>query len=271
MKRLQEMLDLFEKVHTIRNPDIKPRGAPEDKARAFDKVHPRTGARPDRSYLKGYHGGAAEGKGKYVALEYADEGDFISVIVVRDDVPQTYHQPKKDPNDEYNGINVLFFPDGKIDGDTYDVQSKRQWLKDKEKIVAVAKAALKDENLSGQYDGLGGVSVKRGKGELSFNTDNHVIRKKPLDRHHSDESLDEGKGGAFGVKLGGISSEKNHFGFEDRLNAQKTASALTDAGIKFKRTSAGGIFYFDFDSAAEFKKAAKIAKSVIDKSVESEW
>lgn len=95
--------------------------------------------------------------------------------------------------------------------------------------------------------------------------------KEALAEFDSDESLDEGKGGAFGVKLGGISTEKNHFGFEDRLNAQKVASALKDAEIAFTRSSAGGIFYFDFDSAADLKKAVKIAKSVIDKSVESEW
>ncbi len=260
------------RTFTLHNPNIKPRGAPEEKARAFDKVHPRTGARPDRSYLKGYHGGAAEGKGKYVALEYADEGDFISVIVVRDDIEMTYHQPKKDPNDEYNGINVLFFPDGKIDGDTYDVQSKRQWLKDKEKIVAVAKAALKDEDLPGQYDGLMGREVKRGKGKLSFDTDNHVIRKKPLDRHRSDEGLEEAKKQTpFGVKLGGISSEKPSFGFADRLNAQKVESELKDADIKYTRRSNFGVFYFDFSDEATMKKAARLAKKVIDKSVESEW
>lgn len=282
MKRLQEMLDLHEKVHTIKNPDIKPRGAPEVKARAFDKVHPRTGARPDRSYLKGYHGGAAEGKGKYVALEYADEGDFISVIVVRDDVEMTYHQPKKDPNDEYNGINVLFFPDGKIDADTYDVQSKRQWLKDKDKIVAAAKAALKDKDLSGQYDGLMGREVKRGSGKLSFDTDNHVLRNdKKMSRHRSDEEmaemrarrLEEAKkrSGPFGVKLGGVSVERPEFGFEDRLNAEKAASALKDAGIEFNRHSNFGIYYFDFADEATLKKAVKVAKKVIDASEESEW
>lgn len=184
---VDEALD--EAVYTIRDPNIKPRGAPRDKARAFDKVNPRTGERPDRSYLKGYHGGEATGKGKYIALEFADEGEFISVIVIRDDVPLTYHQPKRDPNDEYNGINVLFFPDGKIDGDTYDLQSKRQWLKDKEKIVAVAKKALKDQDLPGQYDGLQGMSVKRGTGKLSFDTDNHEIRKRSLDSHRSDKSV----------------------------------------------------------------------------------
>ena len=283
MKRLQEMLDLNEKVHTIKNDAIKPRGAPEDKARAFDKVHPKTGARPDRSYLRGYHGGGAPGKtGKYFGLEYADEGDFISVIVMRDDIEPTYHSKKKDPNDEYNGVNVLFFPDGKIDADTYDVQSKRQWLKDKDKIIAAAKAALKDKDLSGQYDGLMGREVKRGSGKLSFDTDNHVLRNdKKMNRHRSDEEIAEmrahrlaeakKRSGPFGVKLGGVSSEKPSFGFQDRLNAEKVATSLKDAEIAFKRTSPFGLFHFDFADEATLKKAVKIAKGVIDKSEESEW
>jgi hypothetical protein len=184
---------LDEKVHRVGGPAAK-QGAPLVKARAFDKVNPKTGARPDRSFLRGYHGGPAEGKGKYVGLEYADEGDFISVIVIRDDVPLTYGNRKKDPNDEYNGINVLFFPDGKIDVDTYDVTSKRQWLKDKDKIIAAAKDALKDKDLPGQYDGLGGKEVKRGSSKLSFDVDSHVLRgDDSKSRHHSDEKHDKKK------------------------------------------------------------------------------
>lgn len=191
---LQELLALLEdqlseKIHSLPGTSHK-RGAPtgHNRARAFDKVNPKTGARPDRSFLKGYHGTRGTGQGKYFGLEYADEGDFISVIVMRDDVEPTYSSKKKDPNDEYNGINVLFFPDGKIDANTYDVQSKRQWMKDKDKIVAVAKAALKDKDLPGPYDGLMGREVKRGTGKLSFDTDDHVLRAdKNMSRHRSDE------------------------------------------------------------------------------------
>ncbi len=182
-KRLDEGV-VTEKVHTLPNHFPK-RGAPEpwERARAFDKVNPKTGARPDRSVLRQME----KGKGKYFGLEYADEGDFISVIVMRDDIEPTHGSKKKDPNDEYMGINVLFFPDGKIDADTYDLTSKRQWLKDKDKIVAAAKAALKDKDLPGQYDGLGGKEVKRGTGKLSFDTDNHVLRnEKKMSKHHSD-------------------------------------------------------------------------------------
>jgi len=201
MKLLQELLTLSEggfagtkivkgkavyeagRTFTIKNDNIKPRGAPEDKARAFDKVNPKTGARPDRSVL----GPSATGNGKYVALEFADEVDFITVHVVRDDVE--LRDRAKDPNDNYEGIHVIFTPDGMISVDTYDVTSKRQWLKDKDKIVAVAKAALKDEHLSGQYDGMMGREVKRGKHKLSFDTDNHTIdTNKKMYRHRSDES-----------------------------------------------------------------------------------
>lgn len=179
LKLLQEMMDLHEKVHTLPNHGIPKRGAPEpwERARAFDK--PGT----DRSVLRN-----SKGKGKYFALEYADEGEFISVIVVRDDIEMTYHTPKKDPNDEYNGINVLFFPDGKVSFDTYDVQSKRQVMKDKDAILKAAKEGLKDADLPGQYDGLGGKSVKRGTGKLSFDVENHVPNdEKKMHRHHTDE------------------------------------------------------------------------------------
>lgn len=169
------------RTFTIKNDKIKPRGAPQEKARAFDKVNPKTGARPDRSVL----GSSGLGNGKYIALEFADEVDFITVHVVRDDVE--LRDGAKDPNDNYEGIHVIFTPDGMISVDTYDVTSKRQWLKDKDKIVAVAKAALKDEHLSGQYDGMMGREVKRGKHKLSFDTDNHTIdTNKKMHRHRSD-------------------------------------------------------------------------------------
>jgi len=83
--------------------------------------------------------------------------------------------------------------------------------------------------------------------------------------------ITEGKKGAFGVKIGCVREDDNSFGFEDRLNAQKTESKLKDAGIKFKRTQNFGVFYFHFDSAADLKKAVRLAKRVIDKSEESEW
>lgn len=79
------------------------------------------------------------------------------------------------------------------------------------------------------------------------------------------------KGGPFGVRLGGVRDEDSSFGFEYRLNAQKVEAELKDAGVAYRRTSAGGIFYFHFDSAADLKRAVKLAKRVIDYDEESEW
>lgn len=198
------------KTFTLKNPGFKPRGAPEERARAFDPVNPKTGARPDRSVLKTADSNRKKG---YTAHEFADEGDFISVIVGSNNREFTYGH-KSDPNDEYHGINVIFFPDGKIDGDTYDVTSKRQWMKDKHQIVAVAKAALKDKNLSGQYDGLMGREVKRGTGKLSFDVDNHQIRNDAkLSKHHSDyhgyddKKTNEGLDESLLIEATGIANE----------------------------------------------------------------
>jgi hypothetical protein len=182
---------LFEagRTFTIKNDAIKPRGAPEVKARAFDPVDSKTGERPSRATLDST--GKVKGSGKYVGLEFADEIDFITVHVIRDDMEINYSQ-RRDPNDRYEGIHVLFFPDGKINADTYDLTSKRQWVNDKEKIIKAAKDALRDENLSGQYDGLMGRSVKRGKSKLSFDVDNHKLDPDPkMNRHQTDESLNE--------------------------------------------------------------------------------
>lgn len=283
MKRLQEMLALVEegllseKVHKVPpgtfagHPDdpVFKRGSPEpwERARAFDKVNPKTGARPDRSFLKGYHGGGANGKGKYFGLEYADEGDFISVIVMRDDVEPTYGSKKKDPNDEYNGINVLFFPDGKIDADTYDVQSKRQWMKDKDKIIAAAKAALKDKDLPGQYDGLGGKEVKRGTGKLSFDTDNHVLRgdekksKHNSDYHgYHDKKVNEAKWSA-AVDTDWTPSE----GFFKK-SAQSIASGLKRASKDLKQAMSRLNFYVNRagkNLSAEDKSKLQHAKQLL--------
>lgn len=155
----KEFLSEAGRVHVLKKSGIKPRGAPEDKARVFDQ--PGT----DRSVL------AKLGKGKYNAIEFSDEGDFIMVLVMRDDIEPTQYgskRPKKDPHENYYGVNVLFFPDGKIDADLHDPRAKQQWKQDRDKIIATAKASLKDEDLPGIYHGLGGKSHLRGKGKLSF-------------------------------------------------------------------------------------------------------
>ena len=99
------------------------RGAPEHKARAFDKVNPKTGARPDRSVLP------QKGNGKYFAVEASNEGDFIMVLVMRDDID----------SHDYYGINVVFMSDGTVTKSIADHESQEQWVEDKDKIIAVAR------------------------------------------------------------------------------------------------------------------------------------
>jgi len=125
MKLLQEMLNLVEagRTFTIKNPSIKPRGAPEEKARAFDKVNPKTGARPSRAVLP------QKGNGKYFAVEASNEGDFIMVLVMRDDIDSL----------DYYGINVVFMSDGTVTKSIADRESQEQWSEDKDKIIAVAR------------------------------------------------------------------------------------------------------------------------------------
>lgn len=400
--------DLTEKVHTLRNPDIKKKGAPEDKARAFDKVHGGTGKRPDRSVLK-------TNNREYHSVEGGNEGDYMQVLVMGGDVPDIDHHRK------YHGINVLFMADGSIEKSIADDIAKGQWRKDKEKIIAAARKHWKagtieafvkrggdadkrgpddydnghnpysangpHEARKGDYHGYhdkktneeeskpgwfvvspggralagpfpteqaakqkirdGSVEddikptakygvedgwnfkpmkqealtfkqylltegnngpfeavcmgsemrddekwlkfmvngttvhlpadrcpgVKKGMhGMMGFKKDGKANAGKGGWYFDADEKqMDEAKKSLYGAKLGGVSSEKPSFGFEDRLNAQKTKSALDDAGIKYKRHENFGIFYFDFESEADMKKAVKLAKAVIDKSEESEW
>lgn len=162
--RGQSAHDVKEAVYRVGG-EARKRGAPEpwERARAFDKVNPKTGARPDRSVLKNYN----PSKGKYSAIEFSDEEDFIMVLVMGDGKEFSYGDGK-DPWTAYHGVNVLFFPDGKIDAEFGDPTSKAQWHKDKDKIIKVAKDSLKDKDLPGIYDGLGGKSNKRGTGKLSF-------------------------------------------------------------------------------------------------------
>lgn len=144
---------LDEKVYTLKNPDIKPRGAPENTARAFDRPG------KDRSVLK-----KLDRNGHYSAIEFSDEGDYIMVLVMSSTDKSDYH-----------GVNVLFYPDGKIDASTDDKLAASQWKNDKAEIIKIAKASLKDETLPGIYHGLGGKSSKRGKGELSFTVKENMI------------------------------------------------------------------------------------------------
>jgi len=123
------------KVHQIGVPFEK-RGAPTgpDRARAFDKVNPKTGARPDRSFLKNYNPKA----GRYSGVEYDNEEEYTMVLVMGDGKEFSYGD-QKDPWTEYYGVNVLLFPNGKVQSSTADPTSKAQWAKDKDKIIKAAK------------------------------------------------------------------------------------------------------------------------------------
>lgn len=113
----------FEPRHTaMGQPPARSTAEPWRKARAFDKVNPKTGARPDRSVLR-------TGSGKYHAIEGSNEGDYIQVHVYRDDID----------SGNYHGINVLFMADGKVEKSTADKWADEQWYEDKDKIIAVAR------------------------------------------------------------------------------------------------------------------------------------
>lgn len=192
-----ERSDMTEAVHRLPGPSHK-KGAPEpwERARAFDKVNPKTGARPDRSVLRNRD----SEKGKYYAIEFSDEEDFIMVRVEGDGKEFSYGKSvpygkdhEKDPWTEYYGVNVLFFPDGTIDAHTSDPTSKKQWAKDKDKIIKVAKDSLKDKDLPAMYDGLGGKSVKRGTGKLSFDPDSKADREHSDYHGYHDKKTNEGK------------------------------------------------------------------------------
>jgi hypothetical protein len=329
--------DLTEKVHTLKNPDIKPKGAPADRARAFDKVHGATGKRPDRSVLK-----AIARDHQYYSIDGSNEGDYMQVLVMGGVVPDI------DIGRKYHGINVLFMADGSVTKSIADNIAQGQWREDKEKIIAAAKKHWKagtieafvkrggDAHLRGpdDYDNghnpysantphearandYQGESMKptfkqylmieapatltaaqkktlladfkewsggftpdecpwRGDDEDDLSVSQYIEFALPTDLPQEAakdflQKLTEGKKGKFGVKIGGVYTEDTSFGFEDRLNAQKTEQELKDAGIKHTRNANFGIFYFHFDSPSDLKKAVRLARKIIDKSAESEW
>ena len=360
---------LNEKVYTFSDPSIQKRGAPtgQDRARAFDRVNPKTGARPDRSFFRAEKKAASQDQ-SYGVSDISEDPDYTMVLVLGGNT-----EPYTAKGEEYHGVNVLFYPSGKISASTADSAADWQWKHHKEQIIAAAKKALKKHKIDPlrggkperQYSDYHGYNdPKTNEGKLTFKQfllaeavadrgwfndkkqwkaaaskldvdddgddwakcdgklvakwyddrnegwvdDSHMKPVKEATKFKKYENADgtwyvedldekvvlrnatkaeaehavaagnekakavtEAKKGPFGIKLGGVSDEDNSFGFEDRLNAQKTDSELKSASIKFTRTQAGGIFYFHFDSAADMKKAVRLAKKVIDKSEESEW
>jgi hypothetical protein len=132
------VITLDEKVHRIGGPAEK-RGAPADKARAFDKVNPKTGARPSRSMLKKLE---MSSRPEFFALDVSEDPDYTMVLVLRSGVD--------DP--EYYGVNVLFYPDGKVDAATGDAIADKQWKDHRAEIIRVAKGQLKSGAPMGDTD-----------------------------------------------------------------------------------------------------------------------
>lgn len=124
-----EDIELTEKVHTIRNPKVKPRGAPEQTARAFLKKN------HNHSVLKKL---AKQKSKEYHAVESSDEGEYVMVLMMKAD-------DEHRAGDDYYGVNVLFYPNGRIDASTADDTADKQWKTDRAAIIAAAKKALKDE------------------------------------------------------------------------------------------------------------------------------
>jgi hypothetical protein len=131
---------LNEKVVTLKNPAIKPRGAPEDKARAFDKVNARTGARKNRSVLKAME--KAKPDQEYFALDVSEDPDYTMVLVMKAGLY----------DHDYYGVNVLFYPDGRIEASTGDSLADKQWEKNKREIIKVAKKQLRTGAPMGDTD-----------------------------------------------------------------------------------------------------------------------
>lgn len=132
-----------EKVHTIHHQSIKPRGAPEDKARAFDKVNPKTGARPNRSVIKQMEKKARDNE--FFGIDAEEQDDYTMCLVMS--------QTNSDDRNYY-GVNVLFYKGGKIDAAIADAKSEKEWKSNRGLIIKAARAFLKKENaFSDDIDG----------------------------------------------------------------------------------------------------------------------
>lgn len=76
-------------------------------------------------------------------------------------------------------------------------------------------------------------------------------------------------------QLAGLFEDKEnlvpHVGLENEENASKACVALIKAGLPLDIEFAMGIFYFNFKTKGEMKKATSAINKVIDKKKESEW
>jgi hypothetical protein len=144
---------ISEAVRTIKNDAIKGRGAPEEKARAFDKVNKKTGHRPSRSVLKKMAASGAQ----FYALEKSHEKDYYAVHVMRIADAET--------DQDYYGVNVLFMNDGSVDYAVGDDKSEKQWKNHKAEIIKIAKAGMKDPSVPDAYDGLSDLMSEASDGD----------------------------------------------------------------------------------------------------------
>lgn len=157
-------------------------------------------------------------------------------------------------------------PNGEVEASTADPIADQQWEEDRKKIIEVARKFVGADTIKAFVESGGDAD---NHGDHKF--EKHRARKYEAKLSFKNFLLSEGKSGPFGVKIGGISTEKPEVGFEDRLNYEKAKSECKDAGIPFKSTSKFGVHYITFNNEADQKKAVKLIKKVIDKSVESEW
>ena len=170
MKFLQELQHILEtpgRVHTIKNPNVKPRGAPEEPARAFDK--PGT----DRSVLAKLENKNGEFHVIEGELEWLDFSDDANDELIN---PGTVNQiqihvvsANSDKIKDYRGINVILQlkktkleldPDYQADLIGFDSVSKVQIKKWEHNIVKACLDAIKNDDIPGIYDGMGGKSHK---------------------------------------------------------------------------------------------------------------
>jgi hypothetical protein len=138
--RGQSVRDVKEAVHRVGGEASK-RGAPEERARAFDKVNQKTGARPNRSVIAKLDKAKSQDQ-DYAATDISEEEDYTMVLVVGGST-----EPYTAKGEEYYGVNVLFYPDGKISASTADSAADWQWKHHKAEIIAAAKKALKKHGI----------------------------------------------------------------------------------------------------------------------------
>lgn len=133
--------ELFEAVHRVGSTFSK-MGSLLNKARAFDKVNPKTGDRPDRSTLSAIKRSHSQDQ-KYTATDISEDPDYTMVLVVGEKT-----EPYGFDGEEYFGVNVLFYPSGAIKATTTDKASAWQWKNHKEKIIAAAKKSYANRVLA---------------------------------------------------------------------------------------------------------------------------